>query len=71
MHDYRIHESIIYALNQIDKFTFAIVILEGNQYDGPYYIKNLFSTEFEFCINSINYDLNYLLSKAVAPELCQ
>lgn len=62
---------IIYALNQADKFLLAIVIVDGDQYDGPFYIKNPFNTEPDFGVNSINYDLSDLLSKAIAPEICQ
>lgn len=59
---------IIYGLNQADKFILAIVIVDENDHEGPFYIRNPFSVEPDFGVASINYDLNELLSKAVTPE---
>ena len=63
---------IIYALNQAEKFILAVVIVDGgadgDQYEGPYYIRNPFTTEPDFSVNSINYDLKDLLSRSVKPE---
>ncbi|MCG7866471.1 MAG: DUF3883 domain-containing protein [Candidatus Thiodiazotropha taylori] len=59
---------IIYALNQTDKFLLAIVIVDGDNHDGPHYIRNPFNSEPDFGVASINYDLGDLLSKAVSPE---
>ena len=59
---------IIYALNQTDKFLLAVVIVDGDSFEGPHYIRNPFSTEPDFGVASINYDLGDLLSKAVQPE---
>lgn len=59
---------IIYALNQQDKFLLAVVIVDGDEYDGPHYIRNPFTSEPDFGVASINYDLGDLLSKAIAPE---
>lgn len=59
---------IIYALNQAEKFLLAIVIVDGDSHEGPYYIRNPFNSEPDFGVASINYDLGDLLSKAVAPE---
>ena len=59
---------IIYALNQAEKFWLAIVIVDGDSHEGPYYIRNPFNSEPDFGVASINYDLDDLLSKAVAPE---
>jgi hypothetical protein len=55
---------IIYALNQADKFILAIVIVDGDTHQGPYYIRNSFTQEPDFGVASINYDLNELLEKA-------
>jgi len=41
----------------------------GSQHEGPFYIKNPFTTEPDFGVASVNYDLSDLLSKAVSPEL--
>lgn len=59
---------ICYALNQADKFWLAIVIVDGNAYEGPFYIKNPFTSEPDFGVASINYSLDELLSRAVTPE---
>lgn len=58
---------IIYGLNQADKFMLAIVIVDGDTFEGPFYIKTPFSAEPDFGVASINYELSELLSKAVAP----
>ncbi|MCZ4806714.1 helicase-related protein [Legionella pneumophila] len=59
---------IIYGLNQADKFMLAIVIVNGEEFEGPFYVRTPFSTEPEFGVASINYELSDLLSKAVSPE---
>lgn len=59
---------IIYALNQADKFILAVVVVDGDQYDEPYYIRTPFTTEPDFGVNSINYDLKDLLSRSISPE---
>ena len=59
---------IIYALNQSDKFILAVVIVDGDEYDGPYYIKKPFTTEPDFGVASINYNLKELLSRSITPE---
>ena len=59
---------IIYGLNQADKFMLAIVVVDGEEFEGPYYVKTPFTVEPDFGVASINYDLSDLLSKAVAPE---
>ena len=59
---------IIYALNQTDKFLLAIVIVDGDNHEGPHYICNPFNSEPDFGVASINYDLVDLLSKALSAE---
>lgn len=59
---------IIYGLNQADKFILAIVIVDGEEFKGPYYVKKPFTVEPDFGVASVNYDLSDLLSKAVSPE---
>ena len=59
---------IICGLNQAKKFILAIVIVDGDTHEGPYYIKNPFSKEPEFCMASTNCKLKDLMSMAVAPE---
>lgn len=59
---------ILYGLNQADKFILAIVIVDGNHYEGPFYVKKPFQKEIDFGIASVNYDLKDLLSRSVAPD---
>ncbi|GAB4363858.1 MAG: protein NO VEIN domain-containing protein [Methylohalobius sp. ZOD2] len=59
---------IIYALNQAEKFWLAIVIVDGESHEGPYYVKNPFISEPDFGVASINYDLDDLLALAVPPQ---
>ena len=60
---------IIYGLNQADKFWLAIVIVEGDSVEGPYYVQEPFTSEPDFGVASINYDLSDFLSKAKVPQL--
>lgn len=59
---------IIYGLNQADKFILAIVVVDGDSHEGPFYVHNPFNVEPDFGVASINYDLSELLSKAVSPD---
>jgi superfamily II DNA or RNA helicase len=59
---------IIYALNQAEKFILAIVIVDGDSFDGPFYVRNPFTSEPEFGVASISYKLDELLSKSVKPS---
>lgn len=55
---------VITALNQSDKFLLAIVLVESDRCEGPYYVKNPFSQEPDWAVTSINLDLDELLKKA-------
>lgn len=59
---------IIYGLNQADKFILAIVLVDGDGHEGPFYVRQPFTQEPDWATTSINLDLSQLLSKAVAPE---
>ena len=59
---------IIYGLNQADKFILAVVIIDGDSCEGPYYIRQPFEKEPDWADASKNLDLAKLLSKAVSPE---
>ena len=59
---------IIYGLNQAEQFILAIVIVDGERYEGPFYIVQPFDAEPDFHVTSVNYDLNELLEKSVRPE---
>ena len=62
---------IIYGLNQADKFILAVVIVDGDTHEGPFYIMNPFTIEPDFGVASVNYDLKELLSKAARMESTQ
>ena len=55
---------ILYGLNQADKFMLAIVLVDGEQCEGPYYVRNPFTQEPDWAVSSINLDLGELLSRA-------
>lgn len=59
---------IMYALNQREKFILAIVIVDGEKVEGPYYVKNPFKSPPDFKSESRNVPLKELLKMAVAPE---
>jgi hypothetical protein len=55
---------ILYALNQEDKFLLAIVLVDGDTHEGPYYIQKPFTQEPDWAVTSINVDIGQLLEKA-------
>ncbi len=55
---------ILAALNQPDRFFLAIVLVEGDEVDGPHYIQEPFDTEPGFGITSVNLDLRKFLQIA-------
>lgn len=57
---------ILYGLNQADKFILAIVLVDGDKVEGPYYVRNPFNQEPDWAVASINLDLDQLLAKAEA-----
>ena len=58
---------VLYGLNQQDKFILAIVLVEGEKHEGPYYLKQPFTQEPDWAVTSINLDLSQLLKQASAP----
>lgn len=62
---------IFYALNQADKFWLAIVVVDGDDYEGPFYVKNPFTKEPDVGVPSVNYEIKHLLSKAEPQEFSQ
>ncbi|HFD87558.1 MAG TPA: DUF3883 domain-containing protein, partial [Gammaproteobacteria bacterium] len=58
---------ILYALNQEDKFWLAIIIVDGDDFEGPYYIKQPFNQEPDWAEASKNLDLGKLLSRSQSP----
>lgn len=59
---------ILYGLNQADKFILAIVLVDGDKHEGPFYVKNPFTQEPDWAVTSINLDLDQLLVKAVSSR---
>ena len=55
---------VLYGLNQQDKFILAIVLVDGDQHEGPYYVTKPFTQEPDWAVISINLDLNELISRA-------
>jgi hypothetical protein len=55
---------ILYGLNQQDKFILAIVLVEGDRHEGPFYVTTPFTQEPDWAVTSINLDLDQLLAKA-------
>jgi SNF2 family DNA or RNA helicase len=58
---------ILYGLNQSEKFILAVVLVEGDAVEGPYYIRKPFTQEPDWAVTSINLDLNELLGRSTAP----
>ena len=55
---------IRYGLNQQDKFILAIVIVDGDRHEGPFYVTRPFTQEPDWAVTSINFDLNELLQRS-------
>lgn len=55
---------IIYGLNQADKFILAIVLVDGDKYEGPFYVRQPFTQEPDWAEASKNLDLNALMMRA-------
>ncbi len=58
---------ILYALNQDDKFLLAIVLVDGDSTEGPYYVPRPFTQEPDWGVSSVNYHLSDLLGRAILP----
>ena len=58
---------ILYGLNQADKFILAIVLVDGDKHEGPFYVRQPFTQEPDWAETSKNLDLGQLLAKSVAP----
>lgn len=60
---------VLEALNQGDKFFLAIVRVDGENVDGPHYIRTPFTKELEGSVVSINVSMKDLLKRAKGPHL--
>ena len=58
---------ILYGLNQTDKFILAVVMVDGEQHEGPFYVRQPFTQEPDWAVTSINLDLDQLLARAQQP----
>ena len=58
----------MYGLNQQDKFILAVVMVDGEQVEGPHYVRCPFTQEPDWAVTSINLDLNELLKRATKPH---
>ncbi len=59
---------ILYGLNQADKFVLAVVLVDGEEYEGPFYIREPFDREPGWAVTSVNLDLAALLNRAEQPN---
>jgi hypothetical protein len=55
---------IIYGLNQADKFLLAIVLVDEERCERPFYVRRPFAQEPDWAVTSINLDLDELLGRA-------
>ncbi len=58
---------ILCGLNQADQFILAVVLVDGEDYEGPWYVREPFTHEPDWAVASLNLDLSQLLSRATAP----
>lgn len=58
---------VLYGLNQADQFILAVVLVDGDTHQGPFYIHRPFTQEPDWATTSINLDLARLLERAVGP----
>jgi len=59
---------ILYGLNQADNFILSIVLVDGDGHEGPFYVRQPFTQEPGWAVNSINLDLAELLARSSAPR---
>lgn len=62
------HNEIGYAVNQKDKFILAIVLVDGDHVEGPFYVRNPFKREPELGVTSVNWNIKHLMDMAVDPR---
>lgn len=55
---------ILYGLNQAEKFILAIVLVDDESHEGPFYIRDPFTQEPDWAVTSVNLDLASLLKRA-------
>jgi len=55
---------ILASFNQPERFILAIVLIDGESTEGPYYLRKPFDQEPGFGVTSINFKLDVLLERA-------
>ena len=55
---------ILYGLNQSEKFILALVLVDGDKHEGPFYVRNPFRQEPDWGVASMNWNLDQLLVNA-------
>lgn len=55
---------ILTALNKPDQFILALVLVDGQDVEGPVYIKKPFQKEPDFGVTSVNYNIKDLMARA-------
>ena len=58
---------ISYAVNQGDKFILALVLVDDDKTEGPYYIRNIWQNELNFGVEHEAYKIADLMTKAEKP----
>ncbi|MDF2627289.1 MAG: ATP-dependent helicase, box family [Symbiobacteriaceae bacterium] len=59
---------VLCGLNQSDKFILAIVLVDGDTFEGPFYVRRPFTQEPEATETSKNLDLALLLARSESPN---
>ena len=58
---------ILAGFNQGDKFLRAIVVVDGDRHEGPFYVRQPFAQEPDWAVTSVNFNLDHLLARAMGP----
>jgi hypothetical protein len=53
---------VLTGLNKPENFVLALVMVDGEQVDGPYYVQHVFSQNLDFSVTSVNCDIKKLLA---------
>lgn len=59
---------ILYAKNNPERHVLAIVLVDGDQVDGPHYVRNYDYGDPPFGTVSVNIDMKTLLEHAMVPS---
>ena len=55
---------VMYGLNQKEKFLLAIVLVDADDYEGPFYVREPLTQEPDWAVSSVNLDLETLLARS-------